>query len=307
MDLGISKVVSKGDDSHLTHVGMIVGTPDYISPEQARGEKGIDFRSDIYSLGATLYHLLTGQPPYDSETAMGIIACHLSNPIPEIHDHNKNISNESCELIHKMMQKVPSDRFDSWGEVKREIDHIIQLLSPKEHLNEKVTTMNQSNDSLFTRTLKWHRTFALLGLLLLFVITFSAVAKSSIQKVAQRNYEKACVLIKEDLLKNVHDIMFLLENARKNGSDETKKAAYKTLLTLQKEISVLKKIRKEKRDKLRIEKAIYILKREIDDSKNRNKALKLIEHYEKNGEYRDVPAIKRYIQEQRVLLKDGDF
>jgi len=87
MDMGISKSVS--ESASITQSGTIVGTPHYISPEQAQAVPDLDFRSDIYSLGVTLFHMVTGRVPFDAENPMGVLAKHITEPIP---DPKKNSS-----------------------------------------------------------------------------------------------------------------------------------------------------------------------------------------------------------------------
>ena len=82
VDLGLAK--SLADDQNLTLTGVVAGTPNYISPEQIEGLKEIDGRADIYSLGATLFHLVTGRPPYQGSSPMVIIAKHLHDELPDV-------------------------------------------------------------------------------------------------------------------------------------------------------------------------------------------------------------------------------
>ena len=72
--------------SFKTVTGAVLGTPHYISPEQAQGEKNVDGRTDIYSLGATLYHLVTGQVPFDGATALEILSKHVNTVLPNPQD-----------------------------------------------------------------------------------------------------------------------------------------------------------------------------------------------------------------------------
>src|SRR5947207_14433232 len=86
-DFGLAKPVSPGEDPALTALGVVVGTPDYIAPEQARGD-AIDARVDVYALGCTLFYLLTGRPPFrkgtDSEDKyLKVVARHLRDPAPD--------------------------------------------------------------------------------------------------------------------------------------------------------------------------------------------------------------------------------
>ena len=125
MDLGISKVVAEEKPADLTLAGMMVGSPYYVSPEQARAKKNIDWRADMYSLGATFYHMITGEVPFDSESSMGIIAAHLSEPVPDPREKNPEISDTSAYIIGRMMQKKREDRFTSWDEAIEMIETAI--------------------------------------------------------------------------------------------------------------------------------------------------------------------------------------
>lgn len=115
MDMGIAK--SMDNDNDITMAGIVMGTPYYMSPEQARAEKNLDQRSDIYSLGASLYHMVTGIPPYHGGSAMQVMGQKLKeNPIPP-NEHNPELSNRICKLINKFMSIDIDKRPDSWDEV----------------------------------------------------------------------------------------------------------------------------------------------------------------------------------------------
>jgi serine/threonine-protein kinase len=121
MDLGISKYVAR-QDVELTVAGMMVGSPLYVSPEQAKAEKDIDFRADMYSLGATLCHLLTGHPPYEHENAMAIIAAHLSDPVPDPRVARPDLGEDASRICMRMMMKRKDDRYGSWDEAIAEME-----------------------------------------------------------------------------------------------------------------------------------------------------------------------------------------
>jgi len=105
--LGLAKEES---DSSVTQVGTVVGTPHYMSPEQARG-MDLDERSDLYSLGATLFRLLTGQPPFDAKSPAVIMMKHLEEPAPSPQEVDPRITAEMCAVIAKMLAKEPRDRY----------------------------------------------------------------------------------------------------------------------------------------------------------------------------------------------------
>lgn len=100
----------------LTSVGVIVGTPDYISPEQAH-ERRVDHRADIYSLGCTLYHLITGMPPFTSGSRIEKLAHHIRTQPVSLATLRPDVSPELDACVAKMLQKDPDQRFQSAGEV----------------------------------------------------------------------------------------------------------------------------------------------------------------------------------------------
>lgn len=120
MDMGISKsLLDKAPD--LTSADTLLGTPYYMSPEQIKG-KDSDFHSDIYSLGATLYHLATGSRPYEAESIINVATMHITDPVPNASKHNPALSEGFVNLLQKMMAKEPDERQESWDEVIKEID-----------------------------------------------------------------------------------------------------------------------------------------------------------------------------------------
>jgi serine/threonine-protein kinase len=158
MDMGISKMT--GEDSSMTMTGMIVGTPHYISPEQAMADKSLDCRSDIYSLGASLYHILTGSPPYEATTAMGVLSKHITDPFPPPREKNPEISEKCSALLEIMMAKERHQRQTSWDEVLRDIDLVLAGEFPEtalpsgELLNKKTAGKGQGKTAQGTGSRK---------------------------------------------------------------------------------------------------------------------------------------------------------
>lgn len=124
-DLGFAVMRSEAIDSQ----GKIVGTPDYISPEQARGEADIDIRSDIYSLGATLFHMVTGRVPFPADDVGAVIAKHLNEKVRPPISIKPEIAPETSRLIEKLMEKRREDRPQLPAEVVRLIDEALKKLS----------------------------------------------------------------------------------------------------------------------------------------------------------------------------------
>ena len=108
-DLGLAKSVY--GDSHLTRTGQVIGTPYYISPEQARGDKEPDPRSDLYALGATLYHALTGRVPFMAASSMDILLLHIQGTLTNPKDINPELSDGLVQVLVKLLAKHPEDRY----------------------------------------------------------------------------------------------------------------------------------------------------------------------------------------------------
>lgn len=110
-DFGIARALT-AEHPQLTATGIVVGTPSYMSPEQAAGEQAIDGRSDIYSLGCVLYEMVTGAPPFTGPTAHAIIAKHMGQPPPPMGSPGRVPPNVTA-AIGRALEKAPADRFAS--------------------------------------------------------------------------------------------------------------------------------------------------------------------------------------------------
>jgi serine/threonine-protein kinase len=110
-DFGIACAITKAGGEQLTETGISVGTPVYMSPEQAGGVKEIDARSDIYSLGCVLYEMLGGEPPFTGPTAQAVIARHAVDPVPPLHTVRATVPDAVEAAVLRALAKVPADRF----------------------------------------------------------------------------------------------------------------------------------------------------------------------------------------------------
>ncbi|OGV50309.1 MAG: hypothetical protein A2X49_16205 [Lentisphaerae bacterium GWF2_52_8] len=128
MDLGIAMRLSEAQHSQE----QVEGSPFYMSPEQTRGEK-MDWRSDLYSLGASLYHMIVGVPPYDAPQIMKIVEMHSEAPFPEPATRNPKakVSEEATKILRRMMAKNPSERFKSWEDFQKAVKGILKGEKPK--------------------------------------------------------------------------------------------------------------------------------------------------------------------------------
>ncbi|MDX1415709.1 MAG: protein kinase [Candidatus Promineifilaceae bacterium] len=113
MDFGIAKIM--GGTQH-TATGAVLGTARYMSPEQIKGER-IDPGTDIYSLGVTLFEMLGGRPPYESDSAMTLMMMHMTDPIPDLRDLRSDIPDDLVAVVNKALAKNRTDRYETAAEM----------------------------------------------------------------------------------------------------------------------------------------------------------------------------------------------
>jgi hypothetical protein len=122
-DFGIAKAMDGGTSS--TMAGMSVGTPDYMSPEQARGEP-VDGRSDLYSLGVMLYEMLTGKPPYEAPDAFSVALSHITEPLPTLPPQHAWLQ----PLLNGLMSKMASERYNTGAAVVAAVQRMLPTAPP---------------------------------------------------------------------------------------------------------------------------------------------------------------------------------
>jgi len=118
-DFGIARGLSGGGDDKLTETGVVVGTPAYMSPEQAAGERELDGRTDLYSLGVVLYEMLAGEPPHTGPTAQAMLVKRLSEPVPDVRRARASVPEAVEQALAKALAPVPADRFATAAEFAR--------------------------------------------------------------------------------------------------------------------------------------------------------------------------------------------
>ncbi len=128
MDFGISKIISV--EKNTAANDDLCGTPEYISPEQIQGCSDIDFRCDVYSLGITLFQLISGILPFRGTTVEETLKMHLNTPFPRQSSFQSGISSQCYKLIEIMTAKDPQDRHSSWDYVIADLDLVLEGKSP---------------------------------------------------------------------------------------------------------------------------------------------------------------------------------
>jgi serine/threonine protein kinase/Flp pilus assembly protein TadD len=122
-DFGIAKALDAAGGEKLTETGLALGTPHYMSPEQASATRSLDGRADLYALGCVLYEMLAGAPPFTGPSAQSILARHAVDPVPSLHTVRGTVPAGIEWAITKAMAKVPADRFASAGEFADALAH----------------------------------------------------------------------------------------------------------------------------------------------------------------------------------------
>lgn len=121
LDMGLARIenpAAAGDDANgLTTAGHIVGTVDFMAPEQGLDSKNADARADIYSLGCTLYYLLTGQKMYHAGSPLQTIMAHQQSPIPPLSATGRDVPPRLCDVYQRMVAKQPADRYQTMPDV----------------------------------------------------------------------------------------------------------------------------------------------------------------------------------------------
>jgi serine/threonine protein kinase len=137
-DLGLARVSealgrTAPEQSALTQAGTIMGTVDFMSPEQALGQPNIDHRADVYSLGCTLHFLLTGRPPYQGPTLMAILVEHREAPPPSLCAARAEVPAALDQIFRRMVAKKPEERFASMAEVVAALEALALVPGPPPH------------------------------------------------------------------------------------------------------------------------------------------------------------------------------
>jgi serine/threonine protein kinase len=136
LDIGLAREfydesVAPGDTERmeLTAEGVLLGTPDYLAPEQARDPRTIDIRADVYSLGCTLYHLLTGQPPFPDKNILNQMIRHATETAKPLHELDATIPEGLTQIVNWMMAKKPEERYPTPARAAQALEAFLMVTS----------------------------------------------------------------------------------------------------------------------------------------------------------------------------------
>jgi serine/threonine-protein kinase len=145
-DLGLAKASTEGD-SAMTQTGTTVGTPHYMSPEQAAGRKDVDGRADIYSLGCTLYHAATGKTPFTAPTPAVMMVKHIKDKMPHPQSVRADLSENFCTVLERMLARNPRDRYQDIAAAGHDMERILSGSAPVEaHLDPEKSNFRSARD-----------------------------------------------------------------------------------------------------------------------------------------------------------------
>ncbi len=128
-DFGIARAVDAAGADRLTNTGLAIGTPAYMSPEQGAGERDVDSRTDVYSLGTILFEMLAGDPPYTGATAQAILARKAVDPVPRLRVVRETIPGDVEAIVNKALAKAPADRFATAAQLGEAIQRSLRALA----------------------------------------------------------------------------------------------------------------------------------------------------------------------------------
>ncbi|MBI3985288.1 MAG: protein kinase [Lentisphaerae bacterium] len=194
VDFGLAQFVGRQQNT-----GEIWGTPFYIAPEKARG-KQVDFRSDIYSLGATLYHMLAGVPPFDGQTPVDVVMARLEKPPPDLLEFRPDLNPATVDLVKRMLEPDPNTRYPSYDALLEDMRQTLETVSLPPVEPGKFTQMITRivpMETLQNRTLWWSVTGGILALALVaggwwaWKSHKAEVARIAAEKEENANYQAA--------------------------------------------------------------------------------------------------------------------
>ena len=214
MDFGLARVLNMA--SNLSHTGDILGTPYYLSPEQAQGHK-VDGRADIYSLGVTLYYMLSGKKPFEGDTTLSIILKHINEKPPLISQTNPETPECVSHAINKMLEKDPARRYQSIDELVDNLNLCHNQIVAGDSNAKTVTARVTPVQTKSRKIISWKMIILAGGLAFIIVLALSLISKRKqpappVKNPASTSVEQIARLLKKDLAKRCNECYSYLIN-----------------------------------------------------------------------------------------------
>jgi serine/threonine protein kinase len=157
LDFGLARLqysdaATPEPDRPLTREGTVIGTPEFMSPEQATDSRSVDIRSDIYSLGCTLYYLLAGRPPFVKSTVLEVLFCQKNDPPPPLQEVRPDVNPALAAVVNRMLAKRPEERFQTPKDVARALKPWSQSSVAQHSTSETVSLAPQGVASPYRDT-----------------------------------------------------------------------------------------------------------------------------------------------------------
>jgi WD40 repeat protein/predicted Ser/Thr protein kinase len=177
MDFGIAH--DRENEDAMTQTGAMLGTPAYMSPEQARSSRDLDRRSDVYSLGVTLFELLAGRPPFAADTPVQVILAVLHDEAPNLATLVPDVPDDIATIVQKCLHKHPGERYDSARALAEDLDRYIR--------GEPILARPEGWSRRLRRTVRRHRALVLTASLAAIAVVVAAVwgLRQAAEAVAQ--------------------------------------------------------------------------------------------------------------------------
>lgn len=171
-DFGLAKQANL--NTTLTATGSVIGSPFYMSPEQAKGEP-VDFRADIYSLGCTFYFLLEGNPPFDANAITQVMLKHINEPLPELSKFKNILDGKLSAVLQKMTQKNPNHRYTSYNELLEDLQDMENAFTHGARVVNPLPLVVQKPKLLMVKPGKKSKVPGMIGKLLIVVLVLAGL------------------------------------------------------------------------------------------------------------------------------------